>query len=210
MIDNEITLDADWLLDSCLVWAMRYCAGRRTYASSDVVDMAMLIHENRLKFKPNKVELIIRDLREVINMNIDYIHNVEVEYSLYSRFDAYQLIAKDLARHPKIKFWEYDWYVNCNTAGIERTKIENPVDITRLYDCDLDSVVKAIAILDTDKHYRVTTDYNGNIAERDCFMVYDATMLDRDGIEKWEKQYHPISNPRVSTVGEYITKVKKI
>lgn len=214
MKNNEIKLDADWLMNNCLCWAMRYCMYRSSYATSDTLEMAELINKNRDKFNENKINVILRDLRNCANERLGYLDNVELDNYLDAPLVAYHLIAKELAENPDIRFCDYDWKVDCFTGVVERTKRGKPLllngitDSTqRLYDCDIDSVVNAIAILDQNNRYIVKTEYNGNKAETLCIALYDAESLDRGGEEKWKLCYKPLDRPHVSIVDECITDV---
>lgn len=216
MKSKKITLDADWLMNNCLCWAMRYCMYRSSYATSDVIDMAQLINANRDKFNENKIGIIIRDLRNCANERLEYLENVELENSLDAPLVAYQLIAKELAENPGIRFCDHDWQVNCFTGELKRTKREKPLMIyqgsdypKRLYDCDIETVLKAIAILDKDNRWLVKTEYQVKEAENLCVKLYNTIFLD-NGVEKWKTCYKPLNRPQVSIVDECITEVTPI
>lgn len=213
MKNKKITLDADWLMNNCLCWAMRYCMYRSSYATSDVIDMAQLINANRDKFNENKINIVIRDLRNCANERLEYLDNVKLENRLDAPLVAYQLIAKELVLNPNIRFCDYDWFVDCFTGNVDIAMRDKPLllngitDCTqRLYDCDIDTVVKAIAILDKDNRYIVKTEYNGNKAETLCLRLYETTWLEKD-IEKWKLCHKPLDRPHVSIVDDCITEV---
>lgn len=217
MKNKKITLDADWLINNCLCWAMRYCMYRSSYASSDTLEMAQLINANRDKFNENKINIIIRDLRNCANERLEYLDNVELENRLDAPLVAYQLIAKELAENPDIRFCDYDWDVDCYTGEIKRTKREKPLLLNddpdypeRLHDCDIDSVVKAIAILDKENRYIVKTKFNGKKAETICFKSFGTYMLDKGGVEEWKLKYVPVDRPHVWIDDECIIETSPI
>lgn len=215
MKNNEITIDADWLINSCLCWAMRYCMYRSSYATSDTLEMAQLINANRDKFNENKINIIIRDLRNCANERLEFLDNVELDNRLDYPFVAYQLIAKELAENPDIRFCDYDWYVDCFTGETKRTKRDKPLMIyqgadcpMRLYDCDIDIVAIAIGILDKDNRWLVRTEYQGKKNTTTCFRLYGTSLLDKGGVEKWELKYIPLNKPQSWIANEYITEVE--
>lgn len=215
MENNEITVDAKWLMDSCLCWAMRYCMYRKSYAVLDMLEMVELINKNREKFNEGKIGIIVRDLRNCSNERMGWeFKNVEIDNSIDAPFVAYDLIAKELVKNPDIHFYDYDWYVNCINGTLERTKREKPYTLhecgdtlQRLYDCDLDTISKAIAMLDLNNRYIVKTKYDGKEAEDLCFRMRSTRLLGSGGVEECREEYHPLSRPNSTIIEDYIVEI---
>lgn len=80
----------------------------------------------------------------------------------------------------------------------------------KLYDCDIDTVVKAIAILDKDNRYMVKVEYDGKKEEYVCFRFYQGFMLGWPDREVFKLSHRPLIRPSATIAYESITEVMPI
>lgn len=223
MKTTDITLNADWLMGHLIISAMRYDASRSSYVVSDLTDIALLIHRNRDKFNPDRVEWLARDLRETASHRLDWLMNVHIDnYSNdRNRHDAYTLIAQYLEEYPDIRFCDYDWEVDCISGEVHPDKRKEPLMtsggnyIQTLCDYDIATIVIAANILDTSRHCIVVSEYEGRRGETLCFPSICAEQILDDngrptGDYSYHTQYKPVDRPNVWLCDEYIKQVKPV
>lgn len=219
---SKIELDADWLLDNCLVWAARYCASRSSYAISYLSDYVTLINKNREKFNPNRVQHLASDLRRIASERLSFYKNVKVEnyYNSCNTYEAYYLIGEYLANHPDMRFCDYNWNVDCVTGQIDIEKRDEPLldftgRIKSLYDMDIDIVSRAAAMLSNSQHFKVTTRYNGKeewtIAAKhiSAEQIYDKVKHETIDF-KYRVVYISLNRADSYITPKYITEISKL
>lgn len=219
---NEICLDADWLMNHLIISAMRYDASRSSYIVSDLTDIALLIHRNRDKFNKDRVEWLVRDLREQASHRLAWLKNVHVENDSNDRnnHDAYTLIARHLQDNPEMRFCDWDWKVDCMSGLVISNKRETPLMTNSGYhtqtlcDGDIATIVTAANILDTSRHCIVVSEYEGKREETLCFpSICAEQILDANGRPtgdySYRTCYRPVDRPHVWLCEEYIKEIKQ-
>lgn len=209
--DNTISIRAQQWLNNFAWWAMRYCVGRKTYASDTWRDIYGIILENRDKFDSEMLAFFARDICSEISRNIHFMQNchVEGEGNDCIRYDAYSLLIRHLIDNPGIKFENNEFDINCITGEVRHYDWQ---DKKALYESlplfYLEGWVILANMIDG-RFYEVTTAFKGNVKKSICVEYPDCEDIQQ---QVFGFHYMPVNNYNRTgyLVPEYITEVKPI
>lgn len=170
---NLITLDADFVLDDLMFWAMRYISGRCTYATSAALDYAKLIADNRNKFNPDRLLFFARDVRSEICDRLKFKSNIDMVGDSNHMIvrDAYSLIKAEMMAMdiPWTDSHKYHYDVDCVSCTCNILPLDkNKWNEYRALHNDIDVAGFALLADSIDRVFEVTTKYNGQKSVFDC------------------------------------------
>lgn len=162
---NTITISNDRMED--FIWmSYRYCIGRHTIAAAYHADVIRgLIMDNPDCLSENRKAFMAMDIRRQINDLVCWRSNVHVDGPRDA--DLYSLILYKGSEKPneKVKFYVDEFYNTVTTESCEDDKYVP-------YDKDFEDIIRWIKlanILDKSTHKIITTNFNGEIKDVECY-----------------------------------------
>ena len=162
---NTITISNDRMED--FIWmSYRYCIGRHTIAAAYHADVIRgLIMDNPDFLSEDRKAFMAMDIRRQINDLVCWRSNVHVDGPRDA--DLYSLILYKGSEKPneKVKFYVDEFY---NTVTTEPCDDDKYVPYDKDYE-DIIRWIKLANILDKSTHKIITTNFNGEIKNVECY-----------------------------------------
>lgn len=162
---NTIVISNDKMED--FIWmSYRYCIGRHTIAAAYHADVIRgLIMDNPDFLSEDRKAFMAMDIRRQINDLVCWRSNVHVDGPRDA--DLYSLILYKGSEKPneKVKFYVDEFYNTVTTVPCEDDKYVP-------YDKDYEDIIRWIKlanILDKSTHKIITTNFNGEIKNVECY-----------------------------------------
>jgi hypothetical protein len=162
---NTITISNDRMED--FIWmSYRYCIGRHTIAAAYHADVIRsLIMDNPDCLSEDRKAFMAMDIRRQINDLVCWRNNVTVDGPRDA--DLYSLILYKGSENPneKVKFYVDEFYNTVTTSPCEGDKYVP-------HDKDFEDIIRWIKlanILDKSTHKIITTNFNGEIKDVECY-----------------------------------------
>lgn len=199
---NTITISNDRMED--FIWmSYRYCIGRHTIAAAYHADVIRgLIMDNPDCLSEDRKAFMAIDIRRQINDLVCWRSNVYVDGPRDA--DLYSLILYKGSEKPneKVKFYVDEFY---NTVTTEPCEDDKYVP----YDNDYEDIIRWIKlanILDKSTHKIITTNFNGEIKNVECY-PYPYKVDNGVYVTKWTSPEKTLVNDSY-LADEYIVEIK--
>lgn len=199
---NTITISNDRMED--FIWmSYRYCIGRHTIAAAYHADVIRgLIMDNPDFLSEDRKAFMAMDIRRQINDLVCWRNNVHVDGPRDA--DLYSLILYKGSEKPneKVKFYVDEFY---NTVTTEPCEDDKYVP----YDKDFEDIIRWIKlanILDKSTHKIITTNFNGEIKNVECY-PYPYKVDNGLYVTKWTSPEKTLVNDSY-LADEYIVEIK--
>lgn len=199
---NTIVISNDRMED--FIWmSYRYCIGRHTIAAAYHADVIRgLIMDNPDCLSENRKAFMAIDIRRQINDLVCWRSNVHVDGPRDA--DLYSLILYKGSEKPneKVKFYVDEFY---NTVTTEPCEDDKYVP----YDKDFEDIIRWIKlanILDKSTHKIITTNFNGEIKNVECY-PYPYKVDNGVYVTKWTSPEKTLVNDSY-LADEYIVEIK--
>ena len=199
---NTIVISNDRMED--FIWmSYRYCIGRHTIAAAYHADVIRgLIMDNPDCLSENRKAFMAIDIRRQINDLVCWRSNVHVDGPRDA--DLYSLILYKGSEKPneKVKFYVDEFY---NTVTTEPCEDDKYVP----YDKDFEDIIRWIKlanILDKSTHKIITTNFNGEIKDVECY-PYPYKVDNGVYVTKWTSPEKTLVNDSY-LADEYIVEIK--
>lgn len=199
---NTIVISNDRMED--FIWmSYRYCIGRHTIAAAYHADVIRgLIMDNPDCLSENRKAFMAIDIRRQINDLVCWRSNVYVDGPRDA--DLYSLILYKGSEKPneKVKFYVDEFY---NTVTTEPCEDDKYVP----YDKDFEDIIRWIKlanILDKSTHKIITTNFNGEIKDVECY-PYPYKVDNGVYVTKWTSPEKTLINDSY-LADEYIVEIK--
>lgn len=199
---NTIVISNDRMED--FIWmSYRYCIGRHTIAAAYHADVIRgLIMDNPNCLSENRKAFMAIDIRRQINDLVCWRSNVHVDGPRDA--DLYSLILYKGSEKPneKVKFYVDEFY---NTVTTEPCEDDKYVP----YDKDFEDIIRWIKlanILDKSTHKIITTNFNGEIKDVECY-PYPYKVDNGVYVTKWTSPEKTLVNDSY-LADEYIVEIK--
>ena len=199
---NTIVISNDRMED--FIWmSYRYCIGRHTIAAAYHADVIRgLIMDNPDCLSENRKAFMAIDIRRQINDLVCWRSNVHVDGPRDA--DLYSLILYKGSEKPneKVKFYVDEFY---NTVTTEPCEDDKYVP----YDKDFEDIIRWIKlanILDKSTHKIITTNFNGEIKDVECY-PYPYKIDNGVYVTKWTSPEKTLVNDSY-LADEYIVEIK--
>lgn len=199
---NTITISNDRMED--FIWmSYRYCIGRHTIAAAYHADVIRgLIMDNPDCLSENRKAFMAIDIRRQINDLVYWRSNVHVDGPRDT--DLYSLILYKGSEKPneKVKFYVDEFY---NTVTTEPCEDDKYVPYDKDYE-DIIRWIKLANILDKSTHKIITTNFNGEIKNVECY-PYPYKVDNGVYVTKWTSPEKTLVNDSY-LADEYIVEIK--
>lgn len=200
---NTIVISNDRMED--FIWmSYRYCIGRHTIAAAYHADVIRgLIMDNPDCLSEDRKAFMAIDIRRQINDLVCWRSNVHVDGPRDA--DLYSLILYKGSEKPneKVKFYVDEFY---NTVTTEPCEDDKYVP----YDKDFEDIIRWIKlanILDKSTHKIITTNFNGEIKDVECY-PYPYKVDNSVYVTKWTSPEKTLVNDSY-LADEYIVEIKE-
>lgn len=199
---NTIVISNDRMED--FIWmSYRYCIGRHTIAAAYHADVIRgLIMDNPDCLSENRKAFMAIDIRRQINDLVCWRSNVHVDGPRDA--DLYSLILYKGSEKPndKVKFYVDEFY---NTVTTEPCDDDKYVPYDKDYE-DIIRWIKLANILDKSTHKIITTNFNGEIKDVECY-PYPYKVDNGVYVTKWTSPENTLVNDSY-LADEYIVEIK--
>lgn len=166
---NNIILSSKVVED--FIWmSLRYCIGRHTGAAINHANtIIQVLHNYSHCFNKERKQLIIKDIRREINRILAFQKNICLDTP--SEKDIFSFLLYSIEENEDTTNFIY----TIDAAKMKLLKEKRLVDSIKPWESfenlytDLINWVKLANYLDSDTHYKVTTNYQGKIEEHICY-----------------------------------------
>ena len=196
--NNQITIDAGFLLNHLMWNSTRYCVGRHSYVSMYAEDYWRIIRQNREKFNESRLRFFARDIKNEIADVMRYWDNVKTENTGNDRikYDPHFLLCRYMYNHPECEFTKTDFEIDCIAGTVTASPRPEPIEenmamFHKIPDVDLMEWSKlASCILDS---FTVEIKNGDKKESVEVIESYEQVRYDYDEPWRWERRYNAAS-----------------